>query len=84
MKTPVKITSLKQLNEILKKANEEFVDFFMLLNFGLRTSKSIALNEDGDYLIYHDIDDTEEICKHKDLKYTPIGQAIKNKAFYIY
>ena len=79
----LRVTSLKKLDEILKEANGE-VDFFIQLNFGLRSSKSIALTEDGKYSIYNGVDDTYNILSRKELSKSIVGEAIKAKAFYQY
>ena len=80
----MKILSQKQLDRLIEKDSDRSLDCFVLLNYGLRSSKSIT--SDGDnYYIYNEIDDTEDIVKHDKLMVSfPIGDAIKKGALYAY
>lgn len=85
MKEPLKIESQKAFDSLLKKRNHEYpLGCFIVLRGGLRSSKDICLNYDGDYWVYNDIDDTEEVIKHDKLMSTFIGEAISKGAFYRY
>ena len=80
----MKILSQKQLDRLIEKNSDRSLDCFVLLNYGLRSSKSIT--SDGDnYYIYNEIDDSENIVKHDKLMDSfPIGEAIKKGALYTY
>ena len=78
MSTPKKIESIEQLKEESKDAG----DFFILINYGLRSSKRIWWN--GTYfLVYNFIDDSEQKLTPEEL-YTKsnIGVAIERGACY--
>ena len=80
----MKILSQKQLDRLIEKNSDRSLDCFVLLNYGLRSSKSIT--SDGDnYYIYNEIDDTEETIPHdKLMDSSPIGEAIKKGVLYAY
>ena len=80
----MKILSQKQLDRLIEKNPDRSLECFILLNYGLRSSKSIS--SDGDnYYIYNEIDDTEETIPHdKLMDSSPIGEAIKKGALYSY
>ena len=80
----MKILSQKQLDRLIEKNPDKSLDCFVLLNYGLRSSKTIT--SDGDnYYIYNEIDDTEEIIPHNKLMDSfPIGEAIKRGVLYTY
>ena len=50
----------------------------------MRSSKEISLNENNDYHIYNEIDDSEEIIVHSQLMSSFIGEAINKGALYKY
>ena len=79
-----KIISQEQLDRLIEKNSDRSLDCFVLLNYGLRSSKSIT--SDGDsYYIYNEIDDSENIVKHDKLMDSfPIGEAIKKGVLYSY
>lgn len=79
----MKIDSQEKLDLVLKAANEPLA-FFVALNFGLRSSKDISLTEDGDYYVYHYIDSSEEVIPHNKLMKDFIGEAITKGALYLY
>lgn len=61
-----KILSQEQLDELIEEDSYKSLDCFVMLNCGLRSSKSIT--SDGDnYYIYNEIDDTEETIPHDKL-----------------
>lgn len=75
---PTKIESVEQLKEESKDAG----DFFILLNYGLRSSKRIWWNGTH-FFILNNIDDTEEKLTPEQL-YTEsnIGKAINVGSLY--
>ena len=80
----MKILSQKQLDRLIEKNSDRSLDCFVLLNYSLRSSKSITFDGDS-YYIYNEIDDTEDIIKHDKLMDSfPIGEAIKKGALYTY
>ena len=80
----MKILSQKQLDRLIEKDSDRSLDCFVLLNYNLRSSKSITFDGDN-YYIYNEIDDTEDIIKHDKLMDSfPIGEAIKKGVLYSY
>lgn len=83
----IKITSQEQLDELLRERKDKYdapLECFVLLNFGLRSSKDIYLEDDGDYYIYDECDDSEETLRHSELMKSFIGEAISKGALYKY
>lgn len=79
-----KILSQEQLDSLIEKNPDKSLDCFVLLNYGLRSSKSITFDGDN-YYIYNEIDDSEDIIKHDKLMDSfPIGEAIKRGVLYTY
>lgn len=79
------VKSVNQLKTIL--ADGETKDFFILLNFGLRSSKAISFDGDNIFYVLNEIDDTEQVLTEQELMnsdITNIGKAINNGAFYQY
>lgn len=82
---PQKISSQKELDDLIRKVEGGCpLECFVLLNFGMRSSKEISLNENNDYHIYNEIDDSEEIIVHSQLMSSFIGEAINKGALYKY
>lgn len=82
---PQKINSQKELDDLIKKVKGGYpLECFVLLNFGARSSKDISLNENNDYHIYNEIDDSEETIVHSQLMSSFIGEAISKGALYKY
>ena len=82
MATQVKSTD--QLKSIL--ADGETKDFFILLNFGLRSSKAISYDGSSTFYVLNEIDGTEQELTEQELMnsdITNIGKAINNGAFYL-
>ena len=80
----MKILSQKQLDRLIEKNSDRSLDCFVLLNYGLRSSKSLTFDGDS-YYIYNEIDDSENIVKHDKLMDSfPIGEAIKKGVLYSY
>lgn len=82
---PQKINSQKELDNLIRKVEGGYpLECFVLLNFGIRSSKEISLNENNDYLVYNEIDDSEETIVHSKLMSSFIGKAISKGALYKY
>lgn len=82
---PQKINSQKELDDLIRKVEGGYpLECFVLLNFGIRSSKEISLNENNDYLVYNEIDDSEETIVHSKLMSSFIGEAISKGALYKY
>lgn len=78
------IKSINQLKDIL--ADGEVKDFFILLNYGLRSSKVMSYDGDNTFYVLNEIDDTEQELTEQELMnndLTNIGKAINNGAFYL-
>ena len=78
------VKSVNQLKAIL--ADGETQDFFILLNGGLRSSKTISFDGDDTFYVENSIDDTEQELTASELMdsdLTNIGKAISNGAFYL-
>lgn len=78
------VKSVNQLKIIL--ADGETKDFFILLNFGLRSSKAISFDGDNTFYVLNEIDGTEQELTEQELMnsdITNIGKAINNGAFYL-
>lgn len=79
------VKSVNQLKTIL--ADGETKDFFILLNFGLRSSKAISYDGSSTFYVLNEIDDTEQELTEQELMnsdITNIGKAINNGALYLY
>lgn len=80
-----KVTSIKQLREMVEN---DYFDYFVALNYGLRSSKTICMNDDGErFDIVNEIDGTEQTLSEEELMdrdLTNIGYAIQNGALYCY
>lgn len=78
------IKDIQELKELAKKGCECFI----LLNYGLRSSKNIKWNEEeGKFWIHHEIDDTEEFLTEQELfdeSITLIGKALKRGCLIAY
>lgn len=78
------VKSVNQLKTIL--TDGETKDFFILLNFGLRSSKAISFDGDNTFYVLNEIDGTEQELTEQELMdsdITNIGKAINNGAFYL-
>lgn len=77
--------NMKKVNSIneLKQLDGECSDFFILLNFGLKSSKTISF--DGEFFyVFNDIDGSEVALTETELKNSIIGEAINKGSFYQY
>lgn len=60
-------------------------EFFIALNYGCKSSKTIYWEEEGDnFNIIHEIDFSDESLDETELKESFIGQAMSAGAFYSY
>jgi len=85
-KRQITVNSLDQLKEICNKAGdygyENGVEFGLMLNGGLRSSKTINYGGEIFYIRNH-VDDSEQELNSEqimDKEYTNIGEGIKKKA----
>ena len=81
-------TRVNSLDELKQMCNGVTKEFFIQLNFGIRSSKNISYNKDTDtFYILNEIDDTEQELNSQtimDEEYTNIGKAITLGSFYAY
>ena len=81
-------TRVNSLDELKQMCNGVTKDFFIQLNFGIRSSKNISYNKDTDtFYILNEIDGTEQELNSQtimDEDYTNIGKAITFGSFYAY
>ena len=77
---------IKSIAELQKMAMDKNIDTFILLDGGARSSKTIFWDsEQGIFYVDNDIDGTEQKLTPKKLndeRYTNVGKAIKQGAFY--
>ena len=81
-------TRVNSLDELKQMCNGVTKEFFIQLNFGIRSSKNISYNKDTDtFYILNEIDGTEQELNSQtimDEEYTNIGKAITLGSFYAY
>jgi hypothetical protein len=79
---PLQIRSIDQL----KEESNGGAEFFILLNYNLRSSKRIEWDEEEKrFFVFNLIDDTEQVLTEKQLmdhQYTNIGYAMAKGALY--
>lgn len=85
-KPPQRIETQDQLDKLIKEAVKKstHLECFISLNFGLRSSKKISFTPQGNYYVYHECDDTEEIVPYNSFLKTFTGKALLNGALYKY
>ena len=87
-KSKCTFTRVNSLDELKQMCNGVTKEFFIQLNFGIRSSKSISYNKDTDtFYILNEIDGTEQELNSQtimDEEYTNIGKAITLGSFYAY
>ena len=87
-KSKYTFTRVNSLDELKQMCDGVTKDFFIQLNFGIRSEKNISYNKYTDtFYILNEIDDTEQELNSKtimDEDYTNIGKAITFGAFYAY
>lgn len=81
---PQLISSQEELDSLIEDSLDNPLDCFVRLNYGLRSSKEITFNDNGDYCITNECDDSEEIIPHDSLMSSFIGEAIDNNDLYTY
>lgn len=83
----IQITSISQLKDSAYNSNGDFVEFYLLLANGIaRSCKRISYrpNEDKQWLIINEIDDSYQLLHDKNLsKKSLIVDAIEKGAFYL-
>ena len=87
-KSKLTFTRVNSLDKLKQMCNGVTKEFFIQLNFGIRSSKNISYNKDTDtFYILNEIDGTEQELNSQtimDEEYTNIGKAITLGAFYAY
>jgi hypothetical protein len=81
------ILSMEELKEAALYNEREIAEFFIVLNFGLRSSKRIVYFPDTDtFDVHNEIDDSwqEDLPAAELANQTLIVEAIEKKAFYKY
>ena len=83
-----KCKRVSSLNELKSMCERKQTSFFIHLNFGMRSSKSIYYEPVTDsFTVLNEIDDTEQVLNSKQIMdddYTNIGKAIRFGSFYKY
>ena len=83
-----KITRVKSLDELKQICDGRMRDFFIQLNFGIRSTKAISYDRNTDkFYIVNIIDDSEQELSSKEImdeNNSHIGKAIELGAFYQY
>lgn len=81
---------MKQINTI-KQLKEECInhggcgEFFITLNYGCKSSKTIYFEQEGDdFNVIHEIDFSDEVMNENDLRKSIIGEAMEAGALYSY
>lgn len=80
-----KINNIEQLEYLLEKSEQ--VECFISLNSGIRSSKTIWKQEDGEYTILNEIDDSVvHLTKDElfDKQKTLVGEAMKKGSLFLY
>ena len=78
------VKSLEELRGIL--SDGETREFYIQLNYGLRSSKAISYDGDDTFYVLNEIDGTEQELTGQELMdgdITNIGKAIENGSFYL-
>ena len=87
-KSKYTFTRVNSLDELKQMCNGVTKEFFIQLNFGIRSSKNISYNKGTDtFYILNEIDGTEQELNSQtimDEEYTNIGKAITLGSFYAY
>lgn len=79
----MKIKSQQELDNLIKK-HEGYLDCFVLLKGNLSSSKNISINNEGNYEIYHLIDDSTDTIKHDEFQTSYLGELIDKGVIYTY
>ena len=81
------INSIKQLKKEAKSKDGAFTDFFVLLNYGLKSSKKISYNPaTKTFDVHNEIDDSyqEDLTEDQLKEHTHIIDAIEKRALFKY
>ena len=81
------ITTVQQLKHEAKSNDGSFTDFYIVLNFGLRSSKRILYNEDTNtFDVHNEIDDSyqDDLTEEQLREETHIIEAMENGALHKY
>lgn len=81
------INSIEELKKESSNNNGEYAEFFIVLNFGLRSSKRILYNDEvGTFNIINEIDDSYQdgLTEAQLAKETLIMEAIDKGSFFRY
>jgi len=81
-------TQVKDIDDLKKRIGKGKRKYFILLNFGLRSSKRMGYSaKTNTFHVTNEIDGTEQELTEQQLMdrtYTNIGYALKNGALYAY
>lgn len=77
------MTQVKDLTHLIALCEEEKNEFFVMLNGGLRSSKSIQY-DGGGFDVINEIDWSNEFIQTETISETLIGGAISKGALYCY
>lgn len=79
-----KITTIQELKQDCID-NGGCGEFFITLNYGCKSSKTIYWEEEGDdFNVIHEIDFSDESMDENELRKSIIGEAMENGALYSY
>ncbi len=82
------IKKINSVEELKENCSDEIGEFYVLLNYGLRSSKTIYFNtKTKRFSVLNEIDGTRQSFTEKSIfneERTNIGKAIKQGAFYKY
>ncbi len=77
---------MEELKEVLE-IEGDVIEGYILLNGGIRSSKSMCNLGDNKYSIINEVDDSEQFLSFEELNddtKTNIGLAVTNGSFYLY
>lgn len=87
----MKIESIEHLKKVCDEAKEllgDQLDFYIMLNYGVRSSKTFIFQDDGGIVVVNEIDGTSIYFKSVDTlmrsRRTNIGKAVKKGAFFVF
>lgn len=78
-----KINNQEELDSLIEQ-KENLSCFISLAGGTARSSKDISFDENGDYEVYNEIDDTDEVIPYDKLSQSSIGEALEKGALYKY
>lgn len=78
-----KILSQKELDNLIGNTEEGMLECFVKLPLGAMSPLIISRQEDDSYFVVYEISGLKEFIPHDELMDSfPIGEAIKERAFY--